>query len=369
MRKKRVKLKFSKKVITIIVIIIIFIISFILLNKNNLKLELKGKEKVILNVGHKYKDKGCIAKIFNKDISNKIKKSSNLKERVLGTYEIKYSIKKIFFTKRIYRKVKVIDKEKPIITLKGESEITLEKEKEYKELGYSATDNYDGDITKRVKINGKVDISKIGTYELKYSVKDSSNNEFIITRKINIKEKEVNKNNINKSSNNSNNLTYIKGILIVNKKYSLPEDYDPGVDSTAYNSFLKLQSDAKAVGHSIPFLSGFRSYSKQQTLYNNYVAKDGVALADTYSARPGHSEHQTGLAFDVGEISDSYGETNAGIWLKENCHKYGFIIRYLKGKENITGYKYEPWHIRYVGIDVATNIMKKNITLEEYLGL
>ena len=96
---------------------------------------------------------------------------------------------------------------------------------------------------------------------------------------------------------------------------------------------------------------------------------DGQALADTYSARPGHSEHQTGLAFDVGAIDDNFGSTAAGKWLANNAHLYGFIIRYPKGKENITGYKYEPWDIRFLGIDIATKVYESGLTLDEYLGI
>ena len=94
-----------------------------------------------------------------------------------------------------------------------------------------------------------------------------------------------------------------------------------------------------------------------------------MVAADTYSARAGHSEHQTGLAFDVGKIDDNYGNTKEGVWLKNNAHIYGFIIRYPKGKEHITGYKYEPWHIRYLGVDIATKVYNKGVTLEEYLGI
>lgn len=156
---------------------------------------------------------------------------------------------------------------------------------------------------------------------------------------------------------------------MVNKKYSLPSDYNPGTNKIAYNALTKMQTDASNQGYSLPLLSGFRSYNTQANLYNRYVSIDGEAVASTYSAKPGHFEHQTGLAFDVGQINDNFGNTPSGIWLANNCYKYGFIIRYLKGKESITGYKYEPWHIRYVGVDVATSIYNSGITLEEYLGV
>ena len=176
-------------------------------------------------------------------------------------------------------------------------------------------------------------------------------------------------------SNNYDNIvssdspTYINGILIVNKKYSLPSTYNPGVDPEAGNALSNLQTGAANAGYSMPLLSGFRSYSTQKVLYNSYVQTDGVEAADTYSARPGHSEHQTGLAFDVGNIDYGYGDTDAGRWLNDHAHEYGFIIRYLKGKESITGYVYEPWHIRYVGVNVASEIHARGITLEEYLGV
>ena len=179
------------------------------------------------------------------------------------------------------------------------------------------------------------------------------------------------KNKIKSMENNisntidTNHVTYIKGILLVNKKYGLPKDYGNGIDATALYYLHQMQSDALSIGLYIPVLSAYRSYDTQKEIYNIYYQKDGLN-ADRYSARPGHSEHQTGLAFDVGRIDDNYINTPEGIWLNEMCSLYGFIIRYPKDKENITGYKYEPWHIRYVG-DVSTYIMNNNLTLEEYL--
>jgi LAS superfamily LD-carboxypeptidase LdcB len=116
-------------------------------------------------------------------------------------------------------------------------------------------------------------------------------------------------------------------------------------------------------------ISGFRSYSTQNTLYNKYVARDGKAEADRYSARPGHSEHQTGLAFDLNSLDQSFENTKEGKWLAENCWKYGFIIRYPKGKESVTGYMFEPWHVRYLGKEVAKKVYESGKCLEEYLGI
>ena len=104
---------------------------------------------------------------------------------------------------------------------------------------------------------------------------------------------------------------------------------------------------------------------------NHYVNRQGKQAADTFSARAGHSEHQTGLAFDLNNASDSFIGTKEAIWVNSNCYKYGFIIRYPKGKENITGYKYESWHLRYVGVDLATKLYNNGnwITLEEHFNL
>ncbi len=160
---------------------------------------------------------------------------------------------------------------------------------------------------------------------------------------------------------------YVNGVLLVNKKHALPQNYG-GMDSNAYAALQQLQAGAEAAGHSMPLISGYRSYAYQASLYNSYVAQDGQALADTYSARPGHSEHQSGLAFDIGALDNGYGNTPDGRWLHAHCADYGFIIRYPAGKESMTGYQYEPWHVRYVGKEIASQIMAQGITLEEYLG-
>lgn len=132
-------------------------------------------------------------------------------------------------------------------------------------------------------------------------------------------------------------LTYIQGILVVNKTYSLPADYDPGVDPEAKAALDKMFDDAAKEGIKLWVASGYRSYSHQNSLYNNYVARDGVAAADRYSARPGHSEHQTGLAFDVNRLDISFGESREGKWISANGWKYGFILRYMKETEELTG--------------------------------
>ena len=179
--------------------------------------------------------------------------------------------------------------------------------------------------------------------------------------------------------------------VLVNKKFSLPKDYEPQdltepnvpfifkeknakrlMRKEAAEALEKLFAGAKEDGNQLAGVSGYRSYATQKSLFERYVKRDGIKEASRYSARPGHSEHSTGLAMDVSGIdakcaaTDCFGKTDEAKWLGENVYEYGFIIRYPEGKEEITGYKYEPWHLRYVGIEMALIIQEKGITLEEY---
>lgn len=165
--------------------------------------------------------------------------------------------------------------------------------------------------------------------------------------------------------------TYINGILLVNKNYGLPPTFGNGDDPTALAKLQQLQRDAQAQGINISnSYSGYRSYQYQTQLYNNYVNQHGEEAANTFSAKPGFSEHQTGLTFDLKDFNGQLVEDPiTSQWIKDNCAKYGFILRYPEGKEDITGYIYEPWHLRYVGEEVANQIMNNNTTLEQYLGV
>ncbi len=163
--------------------------------------------------------------------------------------------------------------------------------------------------------------------------------------------------------------TYIDGILIANKTYPLPQGYAPGWDAQASEALKVMFAEAEKDGISLWVKSGYRSYIDQKIIYNGYVARDGKEQADRYSARPGHSEHQTGLAFDINSTSNSFADTPEAKWLAENCYKYGFIIRYPKDKEHITGYIYEPWHVRYLGTEKAKEVFDSGLCLEEFLGI
>ena len=172
--------------------------------------------------------------------------------------------------------------------------------------------------------------------------------------------------------------------LLVNKFNYLDSSYIPNNLELLDNSYAKsgiylvkeakdnierLISDAKEDGMNIRVISAYRSYTYQENLYNNYVKNDGVENADTYSARPGYSEHQTGLVVDVTKAYDNFNNfenTDEYNWMLENAANYGFILRYPKDKEDITTYIYEAWHYRYVGIELAQKIKASNLTFDEY---
>lgn len=182
---------------------------------------------------------------------------------------------------------------------------------------------------------------------------------------------------------------------VVNKKRPLPTGYVPP-DLTVPDVRLRLAPTAEQMqisglivpaltemfkaaeqdGIQLVFGSGYRSEALQRQFYNSYVAQDGQEAADRYSARPGTSEHQTGLTFDATAADGSchleicFAQTAEGKWLLANAHTYGFIVRYPEGKEDITGYQYEPWHLRYVGRELAAELRRTGIqTLEEFFGL
>jgi len=179
--------------------------------------------------------------------------------------------------------------------------------------------------------------------------------------------------------------------VIVNPNYKLPDNYEPDdlvypevrfifnekiekrmLREEAAKALESMFEAAEVDGIYLAGVSGYRSHSTQTALFNRYVERDGYDVAKTYSAEPGTSEHETGLAIDVTSsdgkcaAQDCFGGTVEAIWLENNAQAYGFIIRYPKGKEDITGYKYEPWHIRYVGVELAQQLHEQGLTLEEY---
>lgn len=176
--------------------------------------------------------------------------------------------------------------------------------------------------------------------------------------------------------------------MLVNKSYLLSSDYEPDdlvtisqnyswgdlgskkIRKVAYDAFLDMWNAANEAGYYLMVNSAYRSYQDQERVYNDYKNSRGEKYADSIAARPGASEHQTGLALDIFSKTNSnkntFKDSETAAWLKNNAHNYGFILRYPEGLENITGYNFEAWHFRYVGIDLATAIYNENITFEEY---
>ncbi len=382
----------KKKIIIILSIIILIVIIGILvfINFKKLKVNIENDVQIALN-----------DKKYNTDYLKELKNGTviNNKELIdtskIGTQKVKIIIKNFWGQKKDYFfQVNIYDDEKPQITFSKNletevgSEIDLLKD-------VTVKDNSNENI--EVNIEGEYDFNKAGSYTLYYVAKDSSNNETKEEFTLTVTEKKNTTSNQNTSANNINNettfttskgfngvvkngVTYIDGYLIVNKTYSLPSNYGSALTSQTTEAFAQMQAAALLEGIDLYISSGFRSYQRQNTLYNNYVARDGVNKADTFSARPGHSEHQSGLAFDVCShnldgknacINSNFDNTPQAQWLAQNCYKYGFILRYPEGKTNETGYKYESWHFRYVGIDLATKLYNNGnwLTMEDYFGI
>lgn len=171
-----------------------------------------------------------------------------------------------------------------------------------------------------------------------------------------------------------NKYNYLKSDYIPNNLVEINREYSNGskvLVDVAAKAFEKMAEDAKNLGYTIRAVSTYRSYEYQNGLYTNYSKKDGIEKADTYSARAGYSEHQTGLAVDVDNEKINYtkfSKTEEYKWLINNSYKYGFILRYPENREDITGYSYENWHYRYVGNDAAKYIYNNGITYDEYIA-
>lgn len=399
---RRIRWKVLLPIIILLIVIIIgsgWYLMQLLNNDNQTLITFKSTETPIIEYGVKEYDSSTLVKSNEGEIS----KYPVVDTMKVGKQELIFIVTKDKEETEVPYTVEVKDTQKPVITIVEEKlsisiGVTFDPASNIKhvidpvdgELAYIEKSAVKSSDTNYYTFESDVDTKTAGDYKVTIKAVDKNKNTTELVYHVNVTEK-ASEGTTQPSSGNAQTTpgtsqttpgnskeapdspTYIKGILIVNKNYGLPKDYigngPNGADSTAYNALVSLQTAAVGAGYDIPFISGYRSYEYQVTLYNNYVARDGQAAADRYSARPGYSEHQSGLCFDIGSIDNDYGDTAAGIWLDEHAHEFGFIIRYPDGKENITGYMYEPWHVRYVGVDVATSIWKSNITLEEYLGI
>lgn len=360
-------------VILIYIPIIISVFVIFAMNK-----DLHYKEEISIEVGEKlpllkdYLDTEDLNRV-NKNITweKNLKVDKDNKVYYSGTYDghITFRGKKIKF------KLNVIDEEAPTITGTKDIEIFINDEIDLlKDI--KTTDNSLNKV--KLNIEGEYSLEKEGIYNLKYVATDAAGNtaskDFTLTVKTKNAPKvaEIGTTSKGYKITKENDIYYINGVLIANKTYSLPSSYAPGGLLDIFTSnFNKMHDDALKEGINLEIISGYRSYADQAYIYNNYVLSDSKSNADTYSARAGHSEHQTGLAADINSLNTNFIYTKEGMWLNNNCHKYGFIIRYPEGKASVTGYMYEPWHIRYVGTPLASELYNNGnwISLEEYYGI
>lgn len=374
-------------IITIIFILLAIVISLFLIKSPKLIVDFISTKEVNLN-----------SEFYNTDIIKKIKngqivtKKESIDTSELGSKSITIIIKDKFGKEIDYDyEIIIVDKEPPQITYKKELETDYNKEIDLL-ANVKVTDNSGENITPTIE--GEYRIDSPGVYTLYYVAEDKSGNKTKEEFKLTVKEKKnVNKppvtsepeepNDANFTTSKGfkgytkNGITYIDGVLIANKTYSLPSTYSPGLTNETTEAFNKMEAAAKLEGLYIKCTSGFRSFNTQKKLYNNYVNRDGQVAADTYSARPGYSEHQSGLACDICSndsnscINSTFDNTPEAKWSAKNAYKYGLILRYPKGKTNETGYQYESWHFRYVGVELATKLYNNGdwITLEDYFGI
>ena len=277
----------------------------------------------------------------------------------------------------------------------------------YQEINYIEKENFINEINTLLTLKYTTDeINSIYKYLNEQNIsKVLDNKKLDLKEYYSIKNFEVDKLDRYKSYQEENNCTLEEAVLKVNigldhdfyteiktatnideytvlvNKYNSIEDYEPtDLKSLSYDSKYQLREKAADAFEELvaygklnnvyirPY-SAYRSYNTQTTIYNRYVKRDGVSEADTYSARAGHSEHQTGLAVDIWSEGYEYLSSADAKWIEENSYKYGFIVRYTKDNINITGYIEEPWHLRYLGIDIATDVVQKGLTYDEYYDL
>lgn len=376
---KRKSHKNHKLLYIIIIVLVLGVLGYFgylkyqekIINENRVKVVINDNLKVEIN--SEYILDNFVKEIINGTITNK---DDIVDTSTLGEKDLELLIKnKNDEDEKFDFQIEVIDTTKPEIEAKKEITSYIGKDVNLLD-GVTVTDNSKEEI--KAKVVGEYNTDKAGEYKLKYEAMDSSGNkgeyDFIL--------------NVVSDPNNStfttskgfsgkvvNGVTYIDGVLIANKTYGLPSNYGSGLTAETKNAFSKMEaafnSEKEESNRWLWISSGYRSYWDQKSIYNNYVSRDGQANADTYSARPGHSEHQTGLAFDLNTIDDSFSNTYEGKRVHDNCYRFGLILRYPKGKENITGYIHESWHLRYVGNELASKLYNGGdwITLEEYYGI
>ena len=388
MAKKKRKRKFKRIVKIFLGLLIVIVLVLLYLNINNKDIILKNDLTIELGSDIKVSD------IIESSKYKVINKEDKIDTSKLGNKEITIKYKKNNKNNSYIVKIKIIDSEKPVISTEEEINVTIGSNAKIEDM-IDVSDNSGDDID--ISIDGDYDLKKKGEYQVTIIATDSSGNKSSKKVKINVLD------NLDYNADGSlidgiyttnkgytvkiqNGVASINDIIIVNKTYSLPSTYTPKkpyksiagrgyctdcMEDFVVEAFLKMKDDASREGLKLWVGSGFRSYDTQKMLYNNSVNKDGKEAADTYSARAGYSEHQSGLCFDLNSDSDAFTNTKEGKWVNDNAYKYGFVIRFPKNKEEYTGYEYESWHLRYVGEELAKKLYNNGdwISLEEYFGI
>ncbi len=273
--------------------------------------------------------------------------------------------------------VEIVDTTAPVIQCEDTVNILKDSKIDLVTLA-GASDNSQEKI--KVKADKKIDVSTPGTYDVTFTTADSSENKASKAVKVTVIDpasimdsKEPVKFYTDKgfAAEFKDGVLTVAGIPVANKSFGMYRGYAPGVNKDAAKALGEMQEAASKAGFDIFVQSSYRSFGSEYNYYNRYVNNKGQEEADKYEAKPGFSEHQTGLAFDLNASDSEFDSTPEAKWLAENCYKYGFVIRYPQGKDAETGYAGESWHFRYVGKELAEKLYNggKWITLEEYFGL
>lgn len=269
-------------------------------------------------------------------------------------------------------RITVVDTEAPIIG--AEDNITVIAGTEVDIISQGRITDNSGE-TPSIKTSGSWDIDKPGDYPVELTAQDESGNK--IKKEIVISVIDANQTGDFSfttgkgfKANRTSGILYVDGIIVVNKSFNLPRNYEPGFRDEAYYAFYEMVEQAEEEDISIWAISDYRSWEGQRLLYEEYKEKEPDRV-DNLCSRAGHSEHQTGLALDINHMEEGFDGEAEGKWLNDHCWEHGFIIRYPRGKEDVTGYQGEPWHIRYVGKELASKLYNNGdwITIEEYFGL
>lgn len=362
----------KKRVLTVILIVFAVIVALfaaLALYNSTIHIDLAQNRKIQVNTEASAKD-------FIEGIGNgRLVEDVPIDTSSVGRKKVTVKIKVGNEVRDYTFDVEVIDNQAPSITVASERWNVLKGTPlEYMSKA-EAVDNSGEEIA--ITVEGEYDPNSTGEQTLTLTAKDSSGNTSQQNIAINVIEITSDMGDMTFLTNKGNNaeikdgVLYVDGIIVVNKTFGLPENYGSDLEAPAIEAMRKMFAAASSEGLYLDTVTEYRSYNEQADLFEYWsvVAREGEDTMST--VKPGHSEHQTGLAIDVNSTSTSFADSAEGVWLASNCQKYGFIMRYPKDKVEVTGCAWEPWHVRYVGTELAEKLYNGGnwITLEEYFGL